>query len=88
MTFYMFLQLIEEGLTATTERRRLSPDFGVYLHAESELLKIREIARNLGKIPALRTDIGIMAAKELDVDDPDFADILHKIAYAMRQKDA
>jgi hypothetical protein len=61
-----------------------SPTYGVYIHAD-EQLKIMLDMLVLDLLPPeperAFVDIGIMAAKELEVEEPEYADVLMLASY-------
>lgn len=74
----------EKALTLLGERAERSPDYGVYVHAEEQLIKMLEALRaETLPPPADRgwVDIGIMAVRELEAEDPDFANALMDADY-------
>ena len=70
---------IEVAINMTLDRLAISPAYGVYLHAREQLESIRSAllsgnATGNGKV--LSVDLGVMAVKELDTSDPEYADKL------------
>lgn len=66
------------------ERMRANPGYGVYIHADEQLNRIvAELGHRHLPPAAQRTwvDMGLMAAKELEATDPEFADALMKADY-------
>jgi hypothetical protein len=84
MSYAKFIEMVEKSIEMTSTRASIAPDYGIYIHAKSELYRIFDLAKKIGEIPKTMTDIGLMAAKELDDTDPEYADFLHEIAYAVR----
>lgn len=72
------------ALDATNARLKDAPTYGVYLHAKSQLDSMLKLLTDSAPIaPAQKkfVDIGLMAAKELDASEPEYADALMLAAY-------
>jgi len=72
------------ALDATNARLKDAPTYGVYLHAKAQLDAMLILLTGSAPItPAQKrfVDIGLMAAKELDSTEPDYADALMLAAY-------
>lgn len=72
------------ALAATDARLKDAPTYGVYLHAKSQLDAMLKLLTGPAPItPAQKkfVDIGLMAAKELDAAEPEYADALMLAAY-------
>lgn len=87
MTPNEFSDLLKRTIHETNERLEQNPDYGVFQHAATELTRIDQLTEDGSKIPQTTTDIGIMAAKELDASDPEYADLLYQVAYAVNPRD-
>ena len=73
------LQEVLKVEAMTDERVAKAPTYGVYLHAKDQMIFMKEILQS-GRLPNSeekgRIDIGIMAVKELDADEPEYAKAL------------
>ena len=80
------IHLIKNALAMTEDRLSKNGDFGVYLHAKNQLEKMLEIAsrRKSTDLERNSIDIDTMAAKELEADDFEYADILCRAAHAFK----
>ena len=67
-----------------SERLEAVPDWEIYQSVGNQLAYIRETLAS-GRMPSeaekRRLTIGRYAAIEFETDDPEFADVLHKISY-------
>ena len=67
------------ALELVISRLAANPAYGVYLHAHRQLGQVlEELGRSNLPAPRERSwlDIGLMAARELEADDPELADAL------------
>jgi Tsi6 len=85
MDFLMFKQILETAIDQTDSKIQQFPLYGPYLYAKDELLKIKNLSKD-GSVPIFETNLGLMAAKELEIEDPEYADLLQKISFAVRLK--
>ena len=72
------------ALDATDARLKDAPAYGVYVHAKSQLDAMLKLLTDSAPItPAQKrfVDIGLMAAKELEAAEPEYADALMLAAY-------
>ncbi|WP_143326295.1 immunity protein Tsi6 family protein [Vandammella animalimorsus] len=79
------LAAIAKAKEMTEFRLNVSRNYGVYIHAKEQLENMQNAVA--GKIPVdeLVIDIGIMAVKELEASDPEYADALSLAAYLFQQ---
>jgi hypothetical protein len=82
------LKEVDLALAMTIERLSRSPTYGVYIHAREQLESIRSTlvadgGLTVAKIPLV--DIGIMAVKELEASDPEYADKLCLVDYLYKK---
>jgi Tsi6 len=82
------LQAIDAALALLAPRQAQQPAYGVYVHAREQLQAMRRIV-TAGGLPTAAergvVDIGLMAAKELEAPDPDFADALMLADYNFKK---
>lgn len=81
-------QLVSEALRMTNERLRKSPEWQTLQIIKKQLDAIEEDVKNQGASKdelKKRINIGLIAAREFEADDPDFADILQKIDYRYKK---
>lgn len=72
------------ALALLDDRMQTNSDYGVYIHANEQLQQILEELNHLYLPPAAKrewVDIGLMAMKELEVLDPEFANALMDADY-------
>jgi len=72
------------ALDATDVRLKNAPTYGVYVHAKEQLNAMLKLLSDPAPItPAQKrfVDIGLMAAKELEATEPEYADALMLAAY-------
>ena len=81
------VNLANNALKITEERILENGSYGVYLHAKNQLKMIIDIAisRNPSADEKSVIDIDLMAVKELEVDDFDYASILCQVAYDFKR---
>ncbi|WP_147476964.1 immunity protein Tsi6 family protein [Vandammella animalimorsus] len=84
--------IIEDLLTAiakakemTEFRLNVNRNYGVYIHAKEQLENMQDAVAGKISIDGLVIDIGIMAVKELEASDPEYADALSLAAYLFKQ---
>lgn len=82
MTRTEFQELLDKAKEMTTIRLANFPAYGVFIHA-SEQLELIETILKRSKVPTDSErdaiDIGLMAVKELESTDPDYARILEEV---------
>jgi hypothetical protein len=78
------LSLVEK---MTNDRLAEYPNYGIYIHAKSQINLIKDIinkklftTENLKKI-----DIGLMAAKDIDYDEPEYAEAIYKLTGSIKK---
>lgn len=73
---------VKKALLTVDERLKINSAYGVYVHAKEQLTSMLTILDS-GSMPENRdfVDIGLMAAKELEADDPELADALTTADY-------
>lgn len=81
------LTIIDEAMRMTRERLAASPDYGVYIHAHEQLQLINSavVSERAISFDLIKIDIGLMAAKELDATDPEYADKLCLVDYLCKK---
>lgn len=78
-----FIKLIDSAIDVTKQRIKDFPNYHPYKHAEKQLIKIHDdvvTEKKLTDEEKLLINIGVMAFKTIEDQDPEYADILMKIA--------
>jgi hypothetical protein len=83
-------ELVELGLRLTDERIRQSPEFSLYRSIRAQLEFIVDHVE--GRTPIAESDrrrliLGVLAAREFETSDPDYADVLFKVSYLVNRWD-
>lgn len=79
---------LDKAAAMTISRLQNFPQFGPYLHAASQIALIRGILQVKGVPTAqqkAKIDIVIMAIKELDSSDPDYAEALCELSFYFKR---
>lgn len=79
--------LVEKARQMTLARIKLYPKYGVYIHALEQIERIASILESKGTLTKEEidnVDIGIMAVRELDASEPDYADCLMALNCALK----
>jgi len=75
---------VRKALTLLSVRIARNPSYGVYIHANEQLTRML-VDLGYPHLPTTRerewVDIGLMAAKELEAADPEFANALMDADY-------
>jgi len=77
----------ELALKETESRLLAAPTYGVYIHAKQQLeLMLSALKKQPLPSQSARyfVDIGLMAAKELEASDPNYADVLMLADYEFK----
>lgn len=78
------IEAVQVALEATKIKLSHTPNYGVYIHADEQLKVMLEMLA-LDTLPPASdrafVDIGMMAAKELETEEPDYADALMLASY-------
>jgi hypothetical protein len=78
---------VQTALEDTKIRLLNAPTYGVYIHADEQLkIMLDMLALDPLPLESERTfvDIGIMAVKELEAEEPEYADILMLASYSFK----
>jgi Tsi6 len=77
------LQAIARAGAMTESRLAGFPGYGVYIHAKEQIDQMRSILGS-GRLPTAeekgQIDIGLMAVRELEVEEPEYAEALIYLA--------
>lgn len=79
---------LTQAQAMTEDRLRKFPAYGVFLHASEQLALIQQVlneARAPTQAERDALDIGLMAAKELEAQDPEYADVLMLLDYEFKR---
>jgi hypothetical protein len=72
----------------TEDRLRKFPAYGVFVHASEQLALMQRVltaARAPTQAERDALDIGLMAAKELEAQDPEYAEVLMLLEYEFKR---
>jgi Tsi6 len=80
--------LVERGLRMTDERILLSPGFDLYHSIRAQLAFIQ--GHLIDRSPIAEEDrqrliLGVLAAREFETSDPDYADVLFDVSYRVNR---
>jgi hypothetical protein len=81
-------RLVSEAQKETEDRLKQYSEYGLYIHAKSQLSFIKN---KIGKSETVNEEdkksinIGIMAVKELDASEPEYARLLMKISIKFKE---
>lgn len=81
-------KLVSQAQRETEDRLKQFPEYGPYIHAKSQLSFIKNKLDNLESINKEvknSINIGIMAVKELDASEPEYARLLMKISTRFKE---
>ena len=81
-------KLVSEAQKATEDRLKQHPEYGPYIHAKSQLSFIKnKISKSevVNEKDKNSINIGIMAVKELDASEPEYARLLMKISTKFKE---
>jgi hypothetical protein len=81
-------ELVEQGLRMTDERIRQSPEFGLYRSIRAQLDFIQGHLNEqtpIAESDRQRLILGVLAAREFETSDPDYADVLFKVSYLVNR---
>ena len=85
MTKKAFQQLLENASEMTKTRLEKNPNYGVFIHASTQIDFIRNLVNRpnhtITEKERASIDLGLMAAKELEDSDPDYARVLEEVDY-------
>jgi hypothetical protein len=81
-------ELVGQGLRMTDERLQQSPEFSLYRSIRAQLEFIQGHLND--RTPIAESDrqrliLGVLAAREFDASDPDYADVLFKVSYLVNR---
>jgi hypothetical protein len=80
--------LVGHGLVLIRARLARTPDFRMYQSIEKQLVFIEDLLQR-NAVPTAedkeRLNIGLLAAREFETNDPDLADVLFKVDYRARR---
>jgi Tsi6 len=83
ITFSDIHQAVDTAIAMTDSRIAKLPNYGVYLHAKEQLGLIHAVLMTrvapTEKEKSI-VDIGLMAVRELEVEEPDYAEVLIYVA--------
>lgn len=78
------IQLINEAIKLTNERLAISPDFQILKSVKAQLVYILDAIQK-DKSPTdsekNRVTLSILAVREFEANDSEYADILEKVSY-------
>ena len=81
-------ELIERGLGMTARRRAASPEAAIYASLQAQLEYLRDVVA-AGERPSEekldRLTLGLYAAREFEASDPEYADVLFEVSYAVNR---
>jgi hypothetical protein len=82
-SFQNIHEAVNVALSMTESGLQKFPNYGVYLHAKEQIIFIQSILRS-GRPPTQKEkdqiDIGLMAVRELEVEEPEYAEALIYLA--------
>ena len=81
-------ELVERGLRMTDERILQSPEFQVYRSIRAQLAFVQGhlIERTaIAEEDRERLILGVLAAREFETSDPDYADVLFDVSYRVNR---
>lgn len=84
MTRTQYLSALTKARDLTMKNLAQSPRYGVFIHAAEQLELIQALLaanRPITAADAAKVNIGLMAAKELEQSDPEYADLLEQLDY-------
>jgi hypothetical protein len=81
-------ELVARGLHMSDERLQRSPDFNVYQSIRAQLAFIQ--GHLISRTPIAEADLdrlilGVLAAREFETSDPDYADVLFEVSYRVNR---
>lgn len=82
------LHLLTKALSMVDEKLNKTPEPQTLRTIKSQLLYIKDNILNNGKLDSqtkINIKIGLLAAREFEADDPEFADILQKVDYYFKK---
>ena len=80
--------LVGCGIRMTDERLLRSPDWNVYRSIRAQLAFVQEhlIARTpIAEEDRRRLILGVLAAREFETSDPEYADVLFEVSYRVNR---
>ncbi len=85
MTKTEFQKLVDRAKQMTKLRLAKTPSYGVFIHADEQIAFIQMVLNRSEQLPTaaeLATiDVGLMAAKELEDTDAEYARVLEEVDY-------
>ncbi len=81
-------KLVLQAQKETEAKLKQYSEYGPYIHAKSQLLFINDIIERsevVNEEDKQQINIGIMAVKELDASEPDYARLLMKISAKFKE---
>jgi hypothetical protein len=83
-----FQELVQLGLRLTDERLQQSPEFNLYRSIRAQLEFIQGHLNEqtpIAESDRQRLILGVLAAREFETSDPDYADVLFKVSYLVNR---